>query len=338
MRKIWFILGKCALLSIWLPLFSLSGQSVSAPNSWDLNGCAIFPPENIWNTRVDSLPLDAHSQDYINSIDPTSHVHPDFGEGTWDGYPIGIPYNVVESSQAAVSVIFNYASESDPGPYPIPPNPKIEGDPTSGDRHILILEQDHCILYELYDAEYSAGSWRAGSGAIFDLSSNQLRQDGWTSADAAGLPILAGLVRYDEVQAGSIQHALRFTASETRSAHVWPARHDASNLTGLNIPPMGQRFRLKASYDIRSFSPEVQVILQALKTYGMILADNGSDWYLSGVPDERWDNDVLVSQLHQVPGSAFEAVDSSILMIQSDSGLALQLDFRYSLALPVLRR
>jgi hypothetical protein len=220
-------------------------------------------------------------------------------------------------------VEFYYPDESDDSPYPIPPHPLIEGDPDSGDRHILILDRDNCILYELFDAWYEDG-WHAGSGAIFNIYSNNLRPEGWTSADAAGLPILPGLVRYDEVNAGEIKHAIRFTVAQTRRAYVWPARHFASYQNGSQYPPMGQRFRLKAGYDISGFSPEVQVILRALKKYGMILADNGANWFISGTPDPRWDNDMLVPELHQVLGSAFEAVDVSSLMLNPDSGQVKQ--------------
>jgi hypothetical protein len=223
-----------------------------------------------------------------------------------------------------VTVTFDYDDESDHALYPIPLNAPIEGGPNSdGDRHVLVLERDNCILYELFYAHPQPdGSWHAGSGAIFDLKSNALRPETWTSADAAGLPILPGLARYDEVSTGAIGHAMRFTAPQTRREYVWPARHYASDLTGSQYPPMGQRFRLKSDYDISGFSPETRVILQALKKYGMFLADNGSAWFISGVPDERWDNDVL-HELHWVTGAAFEAVDESSLMVGWDSGQAL---------------
>jgi hypothetical protein len=205
----------------------------------------------------------------------------------------------------------------------IPANAPIEGGVgSSGDRHVLAFDRDNCVLYELFAAyPQSDGSWKAGSGAIFDLRSHALRPDTWTSADAAGLPIFPGLVRYDEVAAGEIKHALRFTAPETRKAHIWPARHNASDLTGTQYPPMGQRFRLRADYDISRFSRDTQVIRRALKKYGMILADNGSPWFISGAPDERWNNDVL-RELRQVKGSAFEAVDTSSLMLNPNSGQA----------------
>ena len=285
-----------------------------------LEGCPLLPTNNIWNARIDQLPVDLNSNAYIESIGRDAHFHLDFGSGLWNGSPIGIPYNVVGAGQPGLPVAFEYENESDPGPYPIPNNPLIEGGPNStGDRHILILNRDNCTLYELFNAHFTAAGWQAGSGAIFDLRSNDLRPAGWTSADAAGLPILPGLVRYDEVPSGKITHAIRFTAPQTRRAYVWPARHFASSQTGAPYPPMGQRFRLKASFDIRPYEPQVQVILQAMKTYGIILADNGSAWYVSGVPDERWDNDIL-HNIDSLMGSDFEAVDVSSLMVDPNSG------------------
>lgn len=302
-------------------------------------GCPVLPADNIWNTPIDSLPVAANSAAYIAAIGPNTGLHPDFGSGAWNGGPIGIPYMDVPGTQPGVSITFDYADESDPGPYPIPTDVPIEGGPNSdGDRHILVLERDNCILYEVFDATpLNDGSWHGGSGAIFDLNSNALRPAGWTSADAAGLPILPGLVRYDEVASGEIQHALRFTAPQTRREYVWPARHFASSLTGAQYPPMGQRFRLKANFDISGFSPEVQVILQALKKYGLILADNGSAWFISGAPDERWDNDVL-RQLRQVHGENFEAVDVSSLMVDPDSGQARVPQLTPRLYLPFVQR
>jgi len=303
---------------LWPTTTPLLPQPASPPQ---IAGCDVFPPDNIWNTPIDDLPVDANSAAYIETIGAGRGLHPDFGAGLWEGGPIGIPFTIVLSSQAGVNVTFEYDDESDPGPYPIPSNAPIEGGPDSdGDRHILLVDQDNCILYEIYSAyPQNDGSWTAGSGAIFDLNSHALRPDGWTSADAAGLPILPGLVRYDEVAAGEIAHAIRFTVPQTRRDYVWPARHYASSLTGSQYPPMGQRFRLKADYDLSGFSPDVQVILRAMQRYGIILADNGSSWYISGAPDERWDNDVL-RQLRQVTGGDFEAVDVSSLMADSDSG------------------
>jgi hypothetical protein len=292
--------------------------------------CPVLPADNIWNTPVDHLPTHPLSDEYIDTIGRDVSFHPDFGSGIWppdNGGPIGIPFVVVPAAQPLVSVNFYYPDESDPGPYPIPPNPPIEGGPDSdGDRHILIVQEESCLLFELYDAyPREDGGWDAGSGAIFDLRANALRPDGWTSADAAGLPILPGLVRYDEVAAGEINHALRFTAPETQRAYVWPARHFASDLLDEAFPPMGQRFRLRANYEISGFDPHVQVILRAMQRYGIILADNGSPWYISGAPDERWDNDIL-RQLDQLTGDDFEAVDVSGLMLDPDSGQAASFD------------
>ena len=288
--------------------------------------CVFFPPDNVWNTRVDALPVDANSAVYVNTIGPSAGLHPDFGSGLWDGGPIGIPYTTVPGTQPRVAVSFYYADESDPGPYPIPTDAPIEGGPASaGDRHVLVVDRDDCVLYETFDSWPNPdGSWNAGSGAIYDLNSHALRPAGWTSADAAGLPILPGLVRYDEVASGRIAHALRFTVPQTRRAYVWPARHYASSLTGAQYPPMGQRFRLKASFDISTFSPGNQVILRALKEYGMFLADNGSAWFLSGAPDERWNNDDLRQLQLRVHGADFEAVDESGLMLDPNSGQARQ--------------
>jgi uncharacterized repeat protein (TIGR01451 family) len=285
-------------------------------------GCPLFPADNIWNTPIAQLPVDSHSAEYINSIGANVGLHPDFGSGTYDGGPIGIPFNLVPNGQSKVAVTFDYSGESDPGPYPIPTtNLKIE---YSSDHHILIVEQGACKLYETWDSRLNPdGSWSAGSGAIFDLGSNTLRTDGRTSADAAGLPILPGLARYDDIAAGAITHALRFTADVTRNEHIWPARHDASDVTDPGVPPMGQRFRLKASFDISPFSHDTKIMLQALKTYGMILADNGSNWYISGAPDDRWNNDELVSELRSITGSNFEAVDESGLQVSPDSAQAV---------------
>jgi hypothetical protein len=295
--------------------------SAMAQDASIIAGCPIFPADNVWNTPIDHLPVDPNSSAYISSIGANTSVHPDFGT-VWEGAPIGIPYNIVPGTQPMVNITFDYSDESDPGPYPIPPHAEIEGgDTSSGDRHILVLDKDNCILYETFYSLYQPdGSWRAGSGAVYDLYSNALRPSGWTSADAAGLPILPGLVRYDEVASGEITHALRFTVQRTRKAFIWPARHYASTLSSTNYPPMGQRFRLKAGFDVSGFSPEVQVILNALKKYGMILADNGSNWYISGMPDSRWNDETLIGELRLVKGSDFEAVDESSLMEDPDSG------------------
>lgn len=284
--------------------------------------CSVFPTNNVWNARIDRLPVDARSAAYVRSIGTTAGLHPDFGSGRWDGGPIGIPFVTVPGTQPRVPVSFADADESDPGPYPIPRNAPIEGGPAAdGDRHLLVLDVARCTLYELFDAHpLPSGGWLAGSGAIFDLRSHVLRPAGWTSADAAGLPIWPGLVRYDEVASGAIRHALRFTAPQTRDAYVWPARHRASSLTDSALPSMGQRFRLKADVSLAGFSPTNQVILTALQRYGMFLADNGSSWFLSGAPDERWDNDDLHQLQEGIQGTDFEAVDESSLMLAPGSG------------------
>jgi hypothetical protein len=276
-------------------------------------GCPIFPSDNHWNLRVDRLPLHARSDAIVRSIGLDRTMHPDFGSGRWEGGPIGIPFTTVGRGQRGVRVSFEYASESDRRPYPIPPGAPIEGGRGSdGDRHVIVVDRDRCRLYELFAAFPGEPTWRAGSGAIWDLRSNRLRPRGWTSADAAGLPILPGLARYDEVRRGRIDHALRFTAARTRRAFVYPARHFASDLTDPDLPAMGQRLRLKRGYRIAGFPRQARIVLRALKRYGMILADNGSPWYVSGAPHRGWDNDQLHT-LKRVPGRAFEVVDTTRL-------------------------
>jgi hypothetical protein len=285
-------------------------------------GCQVLPSDNIWNTPVADLPLDGNSAAYVATIGADAPAHPDFGAGLWRDGPIGIPYTVtVGSAQAPVALRFEWPDESDPGPYPIPTDAPIEGGPdASGDRHILVVDRERCVAYEVYRAVWQPdGSIEAGSGAVFDLGSHALRPAGWTSADAAGLPILPGLVRYEEVAAGAVHHAIRFTAPETRRAYVWPARHFASRLVDARYPPMGQRFRLQADVDLTGMAPPARVVAEALKTYGMILADNGSPWFLSGAPDERWNNEAL-RDLRRLRGRDFEAVDVSSLMDDPDSG------------------
>lgn len=272
----------------------------------------MFPADNPWNTDISEYPLHPNSENFIDSIGRDTNLHPDFGT-EWEGAPIGIPFTIVDSSQPMVPVSFEYDDESDPGPYPIPPEAPIEGGPESdGDRHVLVLESDSCILYELFAAypQEDGARWEAGSGAIFDLSSNDLRPDRWTSADAAGLPVLPGLVRYDEVvEQGEILHALRFTVSQSQAAYISPATHAASSSDDPNRPPMGLRLRMKADYDCSDYSDEVQVICTALKRFGMFVADNGSNWYVSGAHDPRWDDDRL-GDLKDIPGDAFEVVDT----------------------------
>jgi hypothetical protein len=273
----------------------------------------VFPPNNPWNQRVDRLPVAKDSARLIASIGLSDPVHPDFGSGLYLGEPIGIPYAVVGRHTRRVRVTFGYASESDKGPYPIPPRVPIEGGRQStGDRHVIVVDRANCRDYELFDAHPLNGgrSWRAGSGAIFNLRSNHLRPAGWTSADAAGLPILPGLARYDEVKRGSIDHALRFTAKCTAPRYVYPARHEAGSCAA--GPPMGLRVRLKANVDISKLPYQARVVAVALKRYGMILADNGSPWYISGAPNRGWNNDAL-HLLDRLHGSDFEVVDTSSL-------------------------
>lgn len=270
---------------------------------------SVFPAGNPWNRDVSQDPVDPNSDSLIASCGATSELHPDFGT-VYDGAPWGIPFVTVAGSQRRVPVSFDYADESDPGPYPIPPDAPIEGGPAAtGDRHVLVVDVDHWMLYELFDAHPVNGgaSWTAGSGAVFDLSSDALRPAGWTSADAAGLPIFPGLARYEEVAAGAITHALRFTCPVTREAYVPPARHWASNQTSATLPPMGMRVRLKAGVDISAFPADVQVILTALKHYGMLLADNGGAFFVNGAPDPRW-NDADINTLKRLHGSDFEVV------------------------------
>ncbi len=289
-----------------------------------IGSCTVFPANNIWNTRVDQLPLSPSSSTWVNTIGAATHLHPDFGSGLISGEPFGIPFVLVPGTQPKFPATFLYADESDPGPYAVPVNAPIEGGSAStGDRHVITVDATNCFLYELYNAFPQTSSWKADSGAIFNLSSNALRPDTWTSADAAGLPIFPGLVRYDEVLAGEIRHAVRFTVPRTQKAHLWPARHDASSLTAPQYPPMGARFRLQANFDISTFSTANRVILTALKRYGMMLADNGSAWYISGTQDDRWDNNDL-NQLKTLTGANFEAVDVLPLMIDPNSGHARQ--------------
>lgn len=293
-----------------------SGASLGAGAA--LNGALAFPSDNDWNRDISGDAVDPASDAIIASIGGGIGLHPDFGAGLYAGAPIGIPYVVVSGTQAPVSVQWAaYGDESDPGPYPVPPTAPVEGgSASSGDRHVIVIDRDNHRLYELGRAFLQADgrSWSADCGAVFHLDSNLVRpggQPGWTSADAAGLPIFPGLARYEEAALGpgGIRHALRFTVARTRRAYLPPATHFASSNTSAALPPMGMRVRLKASYVIPAgFSTETRALLTAMKTYGLILADNGSNWYVSGAPDERWNNDALVSELAQVRGSDFEVV------------------------------
>jgi len=272
-------------------------------------GCPVFPANNPWNERVDSLPVATDSAQLIASIGIDTGLHPDFGSGLYGGSRIGIPFDVVSSSTPRSRVSFDYSDESDKVAYPIPRNVHIEG---GSDRHALLVDKSACRLYELFALQTRSGRWHAGSGATWSLRSNAVRPAGWTSADAAGLPIFPGLARYDEMARGVIDHALRFTASRTRRAYIYPARHYASSSDDPSLPPMGLRVRLKAGIDISGFPRQARIVLQALKTYGMILADNGSSWYITGAPDRHWSNDDLHS-IGRITGADFEVVDTSSL-------------------------
>ena len=297
-----------ALLLAVLAVALGAGAASALPGGPTIAGCPAFPADNAWNRRVDRLPVGPRSAEIVAAIGEGS-LHPDFGAGLWEGRPIGIPVTVVGRRTPRSAVSFEYATESDRVRYPIPAGVAIEG---GGDRHAILVDRDACRLYELYALRREGGRWRAGSGAVWSLRSNRLRPAGWTSADAAGLPILPGLARYDEVAHGRIGHALRFTVARTRRAYVWPARHFASSETDPSLPPMGLRLRLRADYPIGRFPPQARVVLRALKEYGMVVADNGTSWMISGAPDPRWSNDQLHA-LHDVPGTAFEAVDARAL-------------------------
>jgi hypothetical protein len=302
------------LLAAAAVAFTLTGAGAAAPR---LAGCPVFPASSVWSARVDRLPVAADSARLIASIGVADHVHADFGNGLYDGSRIGIPYVVVHGKTTPSSrVTFDYADESDKRPYPIPASVPIEGAPAhadAGDRHALIVDRDACRLYELYALRRSGGRWAAGSGAVFDLRSNRLRPLGWTSADAAGLPILPGLARWDgDAATGRIDHALRFTVERTRRAYIYPARHYASSSTDPSLPPMGLRVRLKADVDIAKLPRQARIVAQAMKRYGLILADNGSNWYVSGAPSPHWSN-VELHALGSLGGSDFEVVDTSKL-------------------------
>jgi hypothetical protein len=303
------------------PSRAAASHAAAAPGAADLGGCPVAAADSIWRARVDRLPVLSRSSAYISAIGSGAHVHADFGSGTWDGAPMGIPVTRIPAGTSPARVTFDYADESDKGPYPIPPGALIEGGSGSdGDRHVIAVDPSTCRDYELWDAHPQGGSWHAGSGAVFSLTSDALRPDGWTSADAAGLPVLPGLARYDEASRGVIDHALRITVPRSQAAHLWPARHDAGSQDS-GLPPMGLRLRLRAGVDISGLPPQARAVAQALKTYGAIVADNGSAWYVSGTQDDRWNNDQL-QRLSSLDGSDFEAVDVSGLRVSAGSAAA----------------
>jgi hypothetical protein len=310
-RRVPSILGALAVAIALAP--AASARPARALSPVPDTGCTLFPSDSIWNTRVDALPVDDRSDRWLASMDASStDLHPDFGPPNY-----GMPLDVVSNRHPRVRIRFAYRSESDRVRYPVDARTPVEG---GSDRHVLVVNKSTCTLYELFAFDWHGGHPRAGSGAVWDLSSNALRPDGWTSADAAGLPILPGLVRYDEVASGEIDHAIRFTAVHTRDRHLWPARHDAGE-RNRRYPPMGARFRLEASFDISGFAAKARVILRAMQEYGLILADNGTNWYFQGTRDGRWTNRLL-DQLKSVPASAFEAVDTSSCRVDPGSGRA----------------
>ena len=312
-----FVFNITAVILLCGAAFSQTGTctGMTVGQLTSLNGFVPFPPTNLWNTDISSAPVDPNSENYINFIGATVTLHADFGAGTFHNQTLGIPYQVVAGTQAKVAVALGaFADESDPGPEPIPANALIEGypKPGNGDRHVLVLEKDGCWLYELYNATLKSGKWSADSADIWDMTINEQRPYTWTSADAAGLPVFVGLARYDEVAAGAINHALRFTVPTSQRAFVLPATHWASTTTDPNAPPMGLRLRLKASFDISVYPADDQVILAAMKKYGLILADNGSAIFVSGAPDNRWNNTHL-NLLKQVTASNFEVVQTGTI-------------------------
>jgi hypothetical protein len=299
-------LAVVLLLALAATALAVRPRAQRGPSEY---GCPLFPASNTLNRDISHAPVDPGSARYIASIGLAGHLHPDFGSNP----AYGIPYTVVSAQQPRVPIRFSeFGGESDPGPYPIPPGAPIEGAGEAGDRHVLVLQRGSCRVYELYSAYRHGSGWEAGSGAVFNLRSNALRPEGWTSADAAGLPILPLLVRYPEVRAGRIEHALRMTVSETQSGYIHPATHLASSNADPSLPPMGLRLRLKASYPLGGFHGESLIILRALKRYGLIVADNGSSWYITGAPDPRW-KDADLEQIKRVPGAAFEVVRSGAI-------------------------
>jgi hypothetical protein len=297
-----------------------SPSAVPPATGTGLRGCPNLPADNVWHADVSKLPVSSGSGAYVASIGATGHVKADFGAGLWDGGPIGIPITYTGAWQTRVPVSFDYAGESDPGPYPIPRNALVEGGPNGdGDRHVIVLDPGGCRVYEMYDAHPQGnGGWSASSGAVFDLRANKMRPLKWTSADAAGLSIYAGLVRYDEVAAGHVDHAIRMTVRTSQRLFVWPGSHYASTNTDPGRPPMGLRLRLKANVDVSTFPPQARVVAEALKRYGAIVADNGGDWFLSGTQDDRWNNEQL-DALKGLHGGDFEAVDERGLMASPTS-------------------
>ncbi len=300
-----------------------SAPGVLAPADLPSTHCQVFPADNVWHADIRHLPVDKHSSAWIRTIGKHDDLHPDFGPSYGaQSVPYGIPITYVNGSHRRVHVRFQYSSESDHVRYPLGPDTKIEGGRNaSGDRHAIVVDRGNCRLYETFDTRHASHGWTAGSGATWSLNSNKLRPAGWTSADAAGLPILPGLLRLDEVKKGYVDHAIRFTAPVIATRYVWPARHEAGSTGSRTAPPMGARFRLKASFSLKRFGRDAKVVLRAMKTYGLILADNGSPWYFQGEAVRHWPI-TMIEQLKTVPAHAFQAVDESSLRVSPDSGKA----------------
>jgi hypothetical protein len=300
---------RAAAVLLVAGLLPAAGAASAAP----VARCQVFPKDNYWHADVSRLPLDPRSSTWLAHMNTGRDLHPDFGPSYGDGPNYGIPVTVVTKKHRRVHVRFDYGSESDHVRYPLGKDTRIEGGRNSdGDRHAIVVDKTSCRLYETWNTRKVKGTWRAGSGAVWSLRSNRLRPEGWTSADAAGLPILPGLLRWPEVKAGRVDHAIRFTMSRTAARHLWPARHDAGTTTSKAFPPMGARFRLAASFDTSGYSAYARTVLQAMKKYGIVLADNGSDWYFQGARSGGWP-DGLISELKTIPASAFEAVDTAKL-------------------------
>jgi hypothetical protein len=314
-----------------LAVLLVAGSAVALTTSADAAGvrpipgtsCPAFPADNVWHADVSKLPVNARSAAWLSHMSPRTRLHPDFGPSYGEHpVPYGIPITVVGGKHRRTKVRFGSADESDRVRYPLGKDTKVEGGRwRDGDRHTIVVDKAHCRLYETWATSKSSSGWRAGSGAVWDLRSNNLRPAGWTSADAAGLPILPGLLRYDEVRAGRVDHAIRFTTDVTDRRFIWPARHQAGSVNNASYPPMGARFRLRAGFDMSGLRADTRTVLRAMQTYGLILADNGSPWYFQGTADNRWP-EALLDQLKDIPASAFEAVDESSLMVGQNSGKA----------------
>jgi hypothetical protein len=310
-------------LALSLALTTAAPSTAAAPHPLPGTTCTVFPADNYWHADISALPVNARSAQWLSHMSPTRRLHPDFGPSYGEQpVPYGIPVTVVSGTHPAVPVTFDYADESDRVNYPLGADTKIEGGNTAtGDRHAIVVNKDTCRLYETFATYKKSTGWVAGSGAVWNLRSDRLRPLTWTSADAAGLPILPGLLRYDEVAAGHVDHAIRFTTNVTDRAFVWPARHQAGSVSNHSYPPMGARFRLKKNFNISSYGAQARVVLTAMKQYGLVLADNGSPWFFQGTADTRWQS-ALLDDLKKVPASAFEAVDTAPLRVSRDSGAA----------------